>query len=93
MFYTILGGDGMKHSEKFFSNKDCPYFPCHKGLEDEHFNCLFCYCPLYFKTGDCGGNYRMIDLPDGSQLKDCTDCLIPHNKDKGYDYIMKKLMP
>ena len=35
----------MENSYRFFENKDCGYFPCHKGLED--FNCLFCYCPMY----------------------------------------------
>ena len=31
----------------FFSNRECEYFPCHKGADPENFNCLFCYCPLY----------------------------------------------
>ena len=31
----------------FFQNKECEYFPCHKGVKEEDFNCLFCYCPLY----------------------------------------------
>lgn len=37
----------MENSHRFFENRECKYFPCHKGLED--FNCLFCYCPLYNK--------------------------------------------
>ena len=49
-----------------------------KNLED--FNCMFCYCPLYFLE-DCGGNYTYI-----KGIKDCSNCLIPH-KPKGYDYI------
>ena len=32
---------------KFFSHRECEYFPCHKGADPERFNCLFCYCPLY----------------------------------------------
>lgn len=68
----------------FFCNKECEYFPCHKTDDPEHFNCLFCYCPLY-SMKDCGGRYRM--LPNG--LKDCSDCLIPHNN---YDYVVKKLI-
>ena len=30
----------------FFQNRPCEYFPCHKGIPEEAFNCLFCYCPL-----------------------------------------------
>ncbi|MGN1180093.1 MAG: cysteine-rich small domain-containing protein, partial [Suilimivivens sp.] len=30
----------MENSHRFFENRECKYFPCHKGLED--FNCLFC---------------------------------------------------
>ena len=54
-----------------------------KNVED--FNCMFCYCPLYFLE-DCGGNYSYIN-----GIKDCSNCLIPH-KPKGYDYINKKIM-
>ena len=32
---------------QFFQNRECKYFPCHKGIDEEEFNCLFCYCPLY----------------------------------------------
>ena len=31
----------------YFCNRECEYFPCHKGADPENFNCLFCYCPLY----------------------------------------------
>ena len=31
----------------FFQNRDCEYFPCHRGVDEADFNCLFCYCPLY----------------------------------------------
>ena len=40
----------------FFQNKECEYFPCHKGVKEEDFNCLFCYCPLYTLGKHCGGN-------------------------------------
>ena len=36
-----------KEGFDFFQNRACEYFPCHKGVADEDFNCLFCYCPLY----------------------------------------------
>ena len=41
----------------YFSNKECEYFPCHKGADPENFNCLFCYCPLYALGDKCGGNF------------------------------------
>ena len=70
---------------EFVQNRDCPYFPCHEGVAEERFNCLFCFCPLYFLP-DCGGNYTLIN----NKIKDCSNCLIPHNCDN-YDYIMSKL--
>jgi Zn-finger protein len=62
----------------FFQNKECEYFPCHKGIGTEDFNCLFCYCPLYFT--DCKGSYKIID----GKIKDCSDCTFPHYK-KNYE--------
>ena len=74
-----------KNSASFFTNSDCPYFPCHKVEKQENFNCLFCYCPLY-NISDCGGNFKILK----NGIKDCSDCTIPHNE-KSYDYITKKL--
>ena len=45
----------------YFSNKECEYFPCHKGADPENFNCLFCYCPLYALGDKCGGNFKFTD--------------------------------
>ena len=73
------------HSASFFRNTACEWFPCHKVENDEDFNCLFCYCPLYTKE-DCGGNCRYTD----SGIKDCTDCILPHRA-KNYAYILQKL--
>lgn len=70
---------------KFFQNKKCEYFPCHKTKNEEDFNCLFCYCPLYALGDKCGGNFKYIE----GCIKDCSECLIPHNP-KGYDYIISK---
>lgn len=75
----------MKNSYRFFQNKECEYFPCHRVKNDENFNCLFCYCPLYFLE-ECGGNHI-----DNMGIKDCTNCLIPHSEN-GYDYIVDKIM-
>ncbi|MGG7162904.1 cysteine-rich small domain-containing protein [Clostridium ihumii] len=75
----------MTTNYKFFQHKDCEYFPCHKVKDDSNFNCLFCYCPLYFLE-DCGGNNKNI-----SGIKDCSNCMIPHSEN-GYDYIVKKIV-
>ena len=71
---------------KFFSHKECEYFPCHKVKDSENFNCLFCYCPLYLLGDKCGGNFTYTK--DG--IKDCSNCLIPHKKEN-YDYITGRL--
>ena len=75
----------MNNNYRFFSNKQCEYFPCHKVENEEDFNCLFCYCPLYFLE-NCGGNNKVV-----YGVKDCSSCMIPHNP-KGYDYIIKKIV-
>ena len=61
----------------FFQHRDCEYFPCHKGVAEENFNCLFCYCPLYCLGENCGGNFVYRD--DGT--KSCLDCAFPHERE------------
>lgn len=73
---------------KFHSHKDCEYFPCHKTNKPEEFNCLFCYCPLYMLGDKCGGNFQYT----ANGIKDCSNCILPHVKDVGYDHIQKKMM-
>lgn len=75
----------MSENYKFFSNKKCEFFPCHKVDDTENFNCLFCYCPLYALGERCGGNYRYSK----KGIKDCTLCLLPHKREN-YDYIINK---
>ena len=70
---------------KFFQHRKCEFFPCHKTEDEENFNCLFCYCPLYALGENCGGNFKYTE--DG--IKDCSDCLVPHRR-KNYEYIMNK---
>ena len=72
----------MKSSYKFFQNKDCEFFPCHKTKDESNFNCLFCYCPLY--QYECKG--QCTTLKNG--VKDCSNCTIPHYN---YDYIIDRL--
>ncbi len=71
---------------KFNQHKKCEFFPCHQGIKEENFNCLFCYCPLYALGRDCGGNFS---YDNAAGIKDCSNCLIPHQKNS-YDYMMKK---
>ena len=60
----------------FFQNRACEYFPCHKGANPEHFNCLFCYCPLYALGRKCGGNYKYTE----NGFKDCSSWAFPHRR-------------
>lgn len=76
----------MENSYKFFENRDCKYFPCHKGLEN--FNCLFCFCPMYMME-NCLGNPNYIDKGD-KVIKDCSNCVFPHVPEN-YEKIMEKL--
>lgn len=70
---------------KFFQHKDCEFFPCHQVKDQDKFNCLFCYCPLYALGTKCGGNFTLME----NGCKDCSSCLVPHGV-KGYDYVMSK---
>ncbi len=76
----------MRNSHRFFENKECRYFPCHKGLQD--LNCLFCYCPMYQRK-DCPGDPRYF-ARDGEQIKDCSGCVFPHQP-QNYDKIIQLL--
>ena len=78
----------MENSYKYFKNKNCKYFPCHKGLSDE-FNCLFCYCPMY-SMPNCPGSKTYIEK-NGKKIKVCTDCTFPH-RPENYDKIIQILI-
>ena len=71
---------------KFFQNKKCEYFPCHKMKNpEENFNCLFCYCPLYMLGNECNGNFKVKN-----GVKDCSSCIKPH-AEGSYDFVMSKM--
>lgn len=74
-----------KASERFYQNRDCPYFPCHEGVPEAAFSCLFCYCPLYALGRRCGGACEY--LPDGT--KDCSACTLPHRAEN-YDAVLAR---
>ncbi len=76
----------MTDSYRFFENKKCMYYPCHKGAKE--LNCLFCYCPLYHME-NCPGNPQYIEKA-GKKIKACTNCTFPH-KPENYDTVIKLL--
>lgn len=77
-------------SQKYFENRACPYYPCHKMNDEKsgevHLNCLFCFCPLYHME-NCPGNPSYKEK-NGRRIKVCTNCTFPHVKEH-YDLIMK----
>jgi Zn-finger protein len=73
---------------KHFKNEECEYFPCHSGLDNQVYNCKFCFCPLY-PYSDCGGKFSVISNEHGCSIKDCSECLLPH---KDADYVINFLI-
>lgn len=73
-------------SHKFFQNRSCKSFPCHKIDNEGDFNCLFCFCPLYHLGDQCGGNFKYTE----KGVKSCIDCNYPHQK-SNYDKIIERL--
>ena len=69
----------------FFQNKECEMFPCHTGVPEESFNCLFCYCPLYALGEACGGSFTYTQMG----IKNCSGCTFPHKREN-YGYITGK---
>lgn len=70
-------------SSRFVQNRSCEFFPCHDGVDEGRFNCLFCYCPLYALGPACGGDFRLA----ASGVKDCTPCTLLHDGDGGADVV------
>lgn len=68
----------------YYQNTSCEYFPCH-AFDEEYFNCLFCYCPLYALGDQCGGDFTYNE----HGIKDCSLCRLPHSKG-GYQHILSK---
>lgn len=75
----------MSENYKFVQNRKCEYFPCHKVENEDEFNCLFCFCPLYMLKEECGGNFKYTN-----GFKDCSGCTITHAKG-GHDHVMSKM--
>ena len=51
---------------------------CH--AMDGAMNCLLCYCPRY-EWDECGGDWDWVIRKDGTWIKDCSACTIPHQKE------------
>ena len=76
----------MKNNYRFFQNRDCEFFPCHKIENEDSFNCLFCYCPLYLKE-NCLGSPDYILNGKGQKIRDCSKCTIVHRPEM-YDAVI-----
>ncbi|RME69663.1 MAG: metal-binding protein [Nitrospirae bacterium] len=74
----------MANSFRYFKNKDCEFFPCH-DTDTEAFNCLFCFCPLYYSQ--CPGEPVFLAF-NGSKIKDCSNCDFPH-RPENYETIIE----
>ena len=74
----------MKHYQ-FFQNRECEFFPCHSGVAEQDFNCLFCYCPLYTLGDKCGGSFVYTD----KGIKSCEACSFPHHRER-YAAVLKR---
>lgn len=68
-----------RNSTTFFRNTSCVFFPCHEGIPEAAFNCLFCYCPLYTLGPTCGGDFSYTS----TDIKDCSRCTRLHDGDQG----------
>lgn len=73
----------LHNDSSFFRNVDCAYFPCHEGVNPAHFNCLFCYCPLYALGPRCGGTYSYT----AGGIKDCSQCTRLHEGTHGVEIV------
>lgn len=79
----------MENSYKYFENRECKYFPCHKGYDGNGLNCMFCYCPMY-PYEDCPGKPLFKKNSKGLRIKDCEGCGYPH-KPENFERIMEFL--
>ncbi len=66
-----------KTGSRFYQNTACECFPCHSGIPEEDFSCLFCYCPLYTLGRRCGGNFEYTE----KGIKSCRNCGFPHRRE------------
>lgn len=77
------------NSYRFYQNRECKFFPCHEVQDEDDFNCLFCYCPLYLDD-NCIGSPEYIITGRGQRIKDCSSCLVVHSPEM-YDKVIAHL--
>ena len=77
--------DSFTENYKFINHRKCEFFPCHETSDEDGFNCLFCYCPLYTLGSRCGGSFKYLE----NGVKDCSGCLLPHGRGS-YSYVVSK---
>lgn len=80
-----MNGQPEKANYRFFQNRRCEYFPCHKGIPEGDFNCLFCFCPLYALGKKCGGDCSYNE----KGYKVCSACPFPHRREN-YDKVIAR---
>ena len=73
------------NDHSYFQNRQCKYFPCHTVEDEDEFNCLFCYCPLYMLGDKCGGSFVYTERG----IKNCRNCALPHSAG-GYEHVLSK---
>ena len=71
---------------RYFQHRECEYFPCHAGEDQDNFNCLFCYCPLHFLGDKCPGTPHFTE----KGVKECTKCAFPHRREN-YETVVRIL--
>ena len=79
----------ISNSYRLFQNRECEFFPCHEVQDEDAFNCLFCYCPLYLDD-NCLGSPEYIITGRGQRIKDCSSCLVVHSPEM-YDKVIAHL--
>lgn len=79
----------ISNSYRFFQNRECEFSPCHEVQDEDAFNCLFCYCPLYLDD-NCLGSPEYIITGRGQRIKDCSSCLVVHSPEM-YDKVIAHL--
>ena len=79
----------ISNSYRFFQNRECEFFPCHEVQDEDAFNCLFCYCPIYLDD-NCLGSPEYIITGRGQRIKDCSSCLVVHSPEM-YDKVIAHL--
>jgi Zn-finger protein len=76
---------------------NCYWYPCHKEIEDNEYDCRMCYCPLYETCSKLNnilwGGYLLRyqdDKGDNKEVFACDKCTIFHKKENVEYYLSLK---